>query len=77
MTRVPIPKPCYLDQLKRIPRRVPPRWESPNQDRYYEWDAYHGEIEVYDRRGNHLGVIDAMTGDFQKGAVRGRKIDVS
>ena len=44
---------------------------------YYEWDYTHGEIEVYNSRGEHLGVMDALTGDMTKPAVSGRTIDVS
>lgn len=43
--------------------------------RIYEWDSLHGELEVYDNRGYHLGVVDA-DGEAIKGAVRGRRIDV-
>jgi hypothetical protein len=44
--------------------------------RYYEWDYLHGEIEVYDGRGRHLGTLDPKTGDPAKPAVPGRKIDL-
>lgn len=43
---------------------------------YYEWDNTHGEIEVYDRRGQHKGVIDPTTGEQIKSPVKGRSIDV-
>jgi hypothetical protein len=42
----------------------------------YTWDGMHGEIEVFNRRGRHLGVIDAVTGAALKPARRGRRIDV-
>lgn len=35
-----------------------------------------GELEVYNRRGEHMGVANIMTGELIKPAVRGRKIDV-
>lgn len=44
--------------------------------RYYEWDYLHGEIEMYDSKGKHLGVLDPNTGAVYKPAVPGRKIDV-
>lgn len=44
--------------------------------RYYEWDNLHGELEVYDSRGHHLGVVDAITGEDIKPAKRGRRIGV-
>ena len=36
-----------------------------------------GEIEVYNKRGKHLGVVHAVTGEWIKDAVKGRAIDVS
>ena len=43
---------------------------------YYQWDYTHGDIEVYNNRGEHLGCIDALTGNKTKNAVKGRKIDL-
>jgi len=37
------------------------RWESKN--RIFEWDYQHGAVEMYDKRGNHLGEFDAKTGE--------------
>lgn len=42
----------------------------------YTWDALHGEVEVFNSRGRHLGAIDPITGEMTKPAVPGRKIDV-
>ena len=42
--------------------------------RYYSWDNLHNEIEVFDRLGKHLGVMDPTTGKMIKGAVKGRFI---
>lgn len=52
------------------------RWRSPDGKRLYTWDALHGEIEVFNTRGRHLGVLHALTGELIKEAVRGRTIDV-
>jgi hypothetical protein len=38
-------------------------------------DELHGEFEVYNARGKHLGVVD-LEGKWIKEAVKGRKIDV-
>ncbi|CAF1250843.1 unnamed protein product [Rotaria sp. Silwood1] len=46
-------------------------------DQFYQWDYTHGDIEVYNKRGEHLGCIDGKTGDWTKPAVKGRTIDVS
>jgi len=53
------------------------RWSSADGKRIYTWDALHGEVEVFNRRGRHLGVVDAVTGiPNGKEAVPGRVIDV-
>ncbi len=41
---------------------------------FYQWDNTHGDIEVYDSRGNHLGSMHAITGAMYKPAVPGRTI---
>lgn len=73
----PIPKPSVLDgfeHLKAIGGQR--RWRSDGGKRIYTWDSLHGEIEVFDARGNHLGTMDPETGEMTKDAVPGRKIDV-
>lgn len=76
MSPVNRPDPCFLDQMERVKRRGRPRWRNKDGSRLYEWDELHGEIEVYNRLGHHLGVLDAGTGRIIKGPVRGRRIDV-
>ena len=46
-------------------------------DQFYQWDYTHGDIEVYNKRGEHLGCIDGITGEWTKPAVKGRTIDVN
>lgn len=70
------PDPCYLDDLERLSRNGPPRWRSPDGKRLYEWDDLHGEIEVYNKQGRHLGALDPVSGEFIKGPVKGRSIEV-
>lgn len=73
---ISIPKPSYLDEcifLGVFNKRK--RWKSVDGSRLYTWDSLHGEIEVYNRRGKHLGVLNPQ-GDYIKGAIKGRKIDV-
>jgi len=73
----PIPSPSILDGCTRLGAfGGERRWRSPDGQRLYTWDSLHGEIEVYNKRGRHLGVVDAVTGKLLKDAVRGRKIDV-
>lgn len=47
---------------------------SGKNKRYYEWDNTHREIEVYNHKGKHIGVMDPLTGQMIKPAVKGRKI---
>ena len=50
------------------------RWKDPD-GKIYEWDSQHGELEKYDRRGNHLGAFDYKTGEQIKPAEPKRKIE--
>ena len=75
--RKPIPIPSFLDRCEAIGAfGGEKRWRSADGKRLYTWDSLHGEIEVFDKRGNHLGAVDAVTGVLSKAAVRGRTIDV-
>jgi hypothetical protein len=74
---VPVPKDGFIAQLEGVARRGGrTRWRSTDGKRIYEWDGLHGELEVYNDRGRHLGVLDPITGNQIKEAERGRKIDV-
>lgn len=44
--------------------------------RYYEWDHTHGDVEVYNHRGEHLGSMNPDTGEMIKSAVLGRRIPI-
>jgi hypothetical protein len=44
--------------------------------RLYPWDSLHGEVEVFNSRGKHLGALDPVTGAWVKSAVAGRTIGV-
>jgi hypothetical protein len=71
------PTNCFLNNLECLGVRDGKKvWRSPDGLRLYTWDSQHGEVEVYNRRGFHLGVADAVSGEVFKPAVRGRKIDV-
>jgi hypothetical protein len=77
MAGVSRPLSGYLDS--QVPCGAPngrKRWRNERGDRYYEWDSVHGHIEVYSKRGRHLGVLDAVTGKTIGDAVPGRRIDV-
>ena len=62
--------------MERVSRRGVQRWRNPERDRYYEWDRRHEHIEVYDKRGYHLGAADPVTDELIESAKPGRKIDV-
>jgi hypothetical protein len=71
------PRPSILDDFENLGFvNGQQRWSSNRGQRLYTWDALHGEVEVYNRRGKHLGVQDPMTGRWIKDAVPGRLIDV-
>lgn len=77
MPPVPIPRPSFLDQCIPLGARGgEKRWRSRDGKRLYTWDWTHGDIEVFNARGRHLGSLDAVTGALIKDAVPGRKIDV-
>jgi RHS repeat-associated protein len=44
------------------------------EKRFYEWDYTHCNVEVYDRRGKHIGVADPISGTMIGAAVPGRRI---
>jgi hypothetical protein len=66
----------FLKLQRRVKRAGNPRWQSSDGFLFYEWDSLHGEIEVYDSRGNHYGVLNADGTPSKKLAIKGRKIDV-
>jgi hypothetical protein len=73
---IPIPKPSFLDECILLGAfKGRKRWRSQDGKRLFEWDSFHGEIEVYNNRGHHLGVLNPE-GALIKPAKRGRKIDV-
>lgn len=75
MPYVPRPEPCFLD-LFEFYKVIDGRKIYRSKDRYFSWDELHGEIEVFDRRGYHLGALDAVSGVPIKDAKRGRRLHV-
>lgn len=73
MAYQPRPKNGFLDQYEFY-RVIEGRKVYRGNDRYYSWDELHGEVEVFNKTGYHLGSVDAITGEYKKGAVRGRRI---
>jgi RHS repeat-associated protein len=50
--------------------------QSGKRKRFFGWDRTHGDIEVYDGRGQHLGSMDPDSGEMTKPPVPGRSIKV-
>lgn len=73
MPYVPKPKPCFMDQFEFY-KVIDGRKVYRGNRRYYSWDERHGEIEVFDKRGWHLGALDAVTGEFIKEADNSRRL---
>ena len=78
MVYKPVPKPSFLtNECEYIGAfKGEKRWRSINKKRLYTWDGLHGEIEVFNNRGRHLGVLEPQNGMLIKPAIKGRKIDV-
>lgn len=77
MTHQILPRPSIVDQCIFLRVEAGRKlWCTPDHTRYYTWDTLHGELEVFNARGRHLGSIDPITGEFIKPAVKGRKFNV-
>ena len=75
MSYVPKPTPCYLDGFEFY-QVIDGRKVYRNGRLLYSWDELHGEIEVFDKRGYHLGALDGITGEQIKPAKKGRRLHV-
>ena len=74
MPYIPKPKPCYLDHMEKF-RVIGERQVYKSNNKYYSWDELHGEIEVFNKNGKHIMVLDTA-GKYIKDAVKGRSIHV-
>lgn len=70
-----VPKTGFVERLARLKHASHARWTNKDRTRYFEWDPLHGEFEVYDAQGWHLGAVDE-NGKLVKHAKKGRRIDV-
>ncbi len=66
--------PGFPGATKVKPKRGRARWKTPNGD-ILEWDSQHGDVEVYDRRGNHRGSAKPSDPSLYKPPVPGRTIN--
>jgi len=74
--RVPIPKPGFLDSCQYLGYIYGERRWRGQIGLIYTWDGLHGELEIVDPRGRHLGAADALTGFKTKTARKERRIRV-
>ena len=65
---------CPLIQMPKLHRPRLLRWKV-SDGRILEWDYQHGAVEMYDKRGNHLGEFNANTGEQTKPAKPTRKVE--
>jgi hypothetical protein len=73
----PIPFNCFLNRIECLGFiHGSKRWRSEDGKRLYTWDSLHGEVEVWNSQGYHLGAIDPQSEKLIKGAKKGRRIDV-
>ena len=47
-----------------------------NNDYYYQWDSLHGEWQMYNKRGRHIGVLNETGTRKIKDAIKSRKIQL-
>ena len=71
----PKPTPCYIDGFEFY-KVINGRKVYRNGRFLYTWDEFHGEIEVFDRRGWHLGALDKITGEQIKPPRKERRLHV-
>lgn len=76
MAGIARPKPSIVDKYRKHKVEGGRQYYfDPEEQRYYSWDSLHGEFEVFDRRGLHLGSVCPQTGITIKPAVRGRRFN--
>jgi len=72
---LPVPKPSILDSCNVVGieggRKV---YKDESEKVFYTWDSLHGELEVFNKYGRHLGAACPTTGVLVKPPVKGRKI---
>ena len=69
----PKPKNGFLNQFEFY-KVIDGRKVYRSKDRFYSWDELHGEVEVFNKTGYHMGSVDAVSGEKKKDAVKGRRL---
>lgn len=65
----------FLTAQEKLKHKGDPRWRSVDKSRYYTWDSLHGEIEVFNKRGQHIAVLNADGTLSNKQPEQGRTMD--
>jgi len=66
----------FLMRQKKVSIRGQQRWISEDGTQIYEWDELHGEIEMYNRRGKVVSILNSDGSVSSKKIKAGRTIDV-
>jgi hypothetical protein len=75
--RKPIPRPGFLETCNCLGQTYGERrWRNSRRTPINTWDGLHGEVEVFNERGEHQGAVDAVTGLPMKPARKGGTIRV-
>ncbi len=77
----PATLPAFPDALRAKPKTsiqggggLRKRWKD-KKGNIYEWDSQHGSVEMYDKRGRHLGEFNSNTGARTKPADPKRSVE--
>ena len=65
----------FWDSLKPYRQGIRTNALPGKKERFYEKDRTHGDLEVYDSKGRHVGSADPDTGEMTKPGVPGRRSD--
>jgi hypothetical protein len=67
----------FVDGLDRAKHKgTRKRWTNGKRRQIYEEDSQHGDLEKYNRRGQHKGTVNPDTGEIIKEPVKGRTTEV-
>ena len=62
--------------LKNFRQNIKTNGLGGSAKRFFQWDYTHGDVEVYNGQGQHLGSADPETGTMTKPAVPGRRLSL-
>lgn len=65
----------FLTQQEKLKYKGKPRWRSVDKSRYYTWDSMHGEVEVFNKRKQHIAILNADGTLSNKQPESGRTLD--